>query len=482
MFNFISWSLAQITFLQFYNPDFLRSFGVGVINGSLWAIPVMLQFYLFYPLMALATKRKNFLWIVFLMIAGAIMIMLRKYMDANNDTFAKLIHVSLFPYLFLFLFGVIFRKLYEKYPSVFNGKALLWIGVYVLWVIMEGYFEIEGSVGNNLNIFMFCLYIRIQKLENVEYDREAVARRQIVFAIVRLNTIAPDPVLIGTALRIVEKITEPTEYINSLMAVYSMVRKDKSRCNELLHFMADAADRILSPYERATALLDIVPLALQNCDDDTPLNLLRKAEILTKKINIQYIADKIRNSITQLYSMLFHKYNDKKYLTHAISVIKSIDDVDVRLNHLTGLGQSENYEILPQYIKIKSLSEKMMQEGIHTNQIVILERLIRTVADRGREAIFFCDLAIFFRRNGEGKLSKRMMQSAIKEARIIRPLSRRAFVMCDIALKINAAGCEQMAQEVLDFAIDAATNIRQSSLRDEVFDELGLAIKLMQGM
>jgi hypothetical protein len=299
---------------------------------------------------------------------------------------------------------------------------------------------------------------------------------------VRLNTIAPDPELIGTALEIVEKITEPVEYINSLMAVYSMVRKDKSRCNELLHFMSDAADRILSPYERATALLDIVPLALQNCNDETPLNLLRKAEILTKKINIQYIADKIRNSITQLYSMLYEKYNDKKYLTHAISVIKSIDDVDARLNHLTRLGHSENYEILPQYIKIKSLSEKMIQEGIHTNQIVVLERLIRTVADRGREAIFFCDLAIFFRRNGEGKLSKRMMQSAIKEARIIRPLSRRAFVMCDIALKINAAGCEQMAQEVLDFAIDAATNIRQSSLRDEVFDELGLAIKLMQGM
>jgi hypothetical protein len=327
-----------------------------------------------------------------------------------------------------------------------------------------------------------CLSQGIQKLGNVEYDREAVARRQIVFAIVRLNTIAPDPELIGTALRIVEKISEPAEYINSLMAVYSMVRNDKSRCNELLHFMADAADRISSPYERATALLDIVPLALQNYDDDTPLNLLRKAEILTKKINIQYIADKIRNSITQLYSILYQKYNDKKYLTHAISVIKSIDDVDVRLNHLTRLGQSENYEILPQYIKIKSLSEKMMQEGIHTNQIVVLERLIRTVADRGREAIFFCDLAIFFRRNGEDKLSKRMMQSAIKEARIIRPLSRRAFVMCDIALKINAAGCEQMAQEVLDFAIDAATNIRQSSLRDEVFDELGLAIKLMQGM
>ena len=73
-----------------------------------------------------------------------------------------------------------------------------------------------------------------------------------------------------------------------------------------------------------------------------------------------------------------------------------------------------------------------------------------------------------------------MMHSAIKEARIIRPLSRRAFVMCDIAMKSHSAGCENAAQEVLDCAIDAATNIRQSKLRDEVFEELGLAIKIMQ--
>ncbi len=75
-----------------------------------------------------------------------------------------------------------------------------------------------------------------------------------------------------------------------------------------------------------------------------------------------------------------------------------------------------------------------------------------------------------------------MLQNAIKEAGIIRPLSRRSFIMCDIALKTHAAGCEQAAQDILDNAIDAATNIRQSSLRDEVFDELGLAIRIMQEM
>lgn len=75
-----------------------------------------------------------------------------------------------------------------------------------------------------------------------------------------------------------------------------------------------------------------------------------------------------------------------------------------------------------------------------------------------------------------------MIQSAIKEVKIIRPLSRRSYIMCDIALKIYTSGNHDTAQEILDLAIDAATNIRQASVRDEVFEELGLTTKIMQGL
>jgi hypothetical protein len=178
--------------------------------------------------------------------------------------------------------------------------------------------------------------------------------------------------------------------------------------------------------------------------------------------------------------MLYATRNNKKYLICAIDTTRTIDDDGLRLHRLMQLGQKESYEIPPQYSKIKAMSEKIIDDGAHPNQIASLERIIRSVADRGKEAIFFCNLSILFRREGKGKLSKRMMQSAINEARIIRPLSRRAFIMCDIAMKSHAAGCDSAAQEILDHAIDAATNIRQSTLRDEVFNELGLAIKIMQ--
>ncbi|OPX61915.1 MULTISPECIES: hypothetical protein [unclassified Methanoregula] len=327
-----------------------------------------------------------------------------------------------------------------------------------------------------------CLREGIRRLEGVEYNREALARRQIVFAIVRLNTVLPESRWVDTALQVISKITDPIEYINSLIAVYGMIREDHERGNEILGYMTDAVEKIASPYEKVSTLLDIIPLAIQSTNGDTPSKLLKKAEVLTKKINIQFIADRMRDNIAQIYIMLAQNNPDKKYIDSAIAVIRNIDDDNLRQNYLTKIGYPETYEIPPQYVKIKTLSEKMIAEGFHQNQVTVLERLVMTVADRGREALFFSELAIFFRKAKEEKVASRMLQNAVREARIIRPLSRRSYIMCDIALKLHAAGCVRTAQDILDNAIDAATNIRQSALRDEVFDELGLAIRIMQEM
>jgi hypothetical protein len=327
-----------------------------------------------------------------------------------------------------------------------------------------------------------CLLDGIRRLENVESDREAVARRQLVLAIVRLNAIKPESRWADTALRVVSRIADPVEYINSLIALYSMLRGDPTRRSGLLGLMTEAVEKIPSSYEKVATLLDIIPLAVQSPDDDLPARLLKKAEVLTEKINIQYIADRMRDNIVQIYFLLAEKNADTKYLDSAIAVIRTIDADELRQDRLMKAGYPETSEIPPQYVKIKALSEKMTAEGFHQNQVTALEHLVLTVADRGREALFFCDLAVFFRKAKEEKLANRMIQNAVREARIIRPLSRRSFIMCDIALRLHSAGCERTAQDILDNAIDAATNIRQSSLRDEVFDELGLAIRIMQEM
>ena len=327
-----------------------------------------------------------------------------------------------------------------------------------------------------------CLEQGIERLNNVESDKNPMARKRIVLAIVRMYGIEPDSELINLALQVSSKITEPVEYVDSLIAVFSMTKNDRDRGKIIVTSMSEAVERIPSPYEKASALLDIIPLALQNSDDDTPVILLKKADALTRKINIPQIADTIRDKIAQMYGVLSHKHDNTKYLQYAIDVTKTIENDEIRLHRFTQMGLKDTYEIPAHYEKIKALFEKIIEDGAHTNQITSLEKLIRSVTDRGKGAILFCDIAVLFRKEGAEKISNRLLQSAIKEARIIRPLSHRAFIMCDIAMKTHASGDEKTAQEVLDLAIDAATNIRQSTLRDEVFDELGLAIKLMQGM
>jgi hypothetical protein len=369
------------------------------------------------------------------------------------------------------------REAQEILEEVYNnleGLLAEYQKILILSYLATLYCQIDAGIASD------HLLQGIQKLDAVEYDKDTISRRQIIYAIIRIHAIRPDPKWLEIAIQVVQKIDNPVEYINSLIGVYNLTRDNEKRRGEIINAMNAAVDRISSPYEKASTLLNIIPLAMQNSSEELALILLKKTEILTSKINIQSIADSIRNNIADIYSMLYQNSENKKTLLLAIQITKTIDDDEMRYHHLSQLGYLEMYEIPPQYVKIKSLSEKMSEEGIHPNQIVTLERLVRTVADRGKEAIFFCNLAIHFKKNGEEKLSKRMIQNSIKEARIIRPLSRRSFVMCDIALKIYAAGCERTAQEILDLAIDAATNIRQSTTRDEVFDELGLAIKLMQ--
>jgi peptidoglycan/LPS O-acetylase OafA/YrhL len=151
------WILAQATLFQYYNPDFLREFGVGVINGSLWTIPVELEFYILLPILAIAANGSRKVWASYALAAAVMMVFARHYSPELLTIADKLLWVSIIPYLFYFLVGVWTRYLYERYPSLLGGKGLHWAVTYGLWIAFEMLFEVDGRAGNQLNIASIIL-------------------------------------------------------------------------------------------------------------------------------------------------------------------------------------------------------------------------------------------------------------------------------------------------------------------------------------
>ena len=135
-----SWVFAQLTLFQFYNPSFLRDYGNGVLNGSLWTIPIELQFYVALPLTYWITgtpgaKKGTIpwqLWAAFLFFLGICAVFFSFRFSNANDFWFKMIQCSMLPHFWLFLLGVLVQRKLVVLKKYFAGKLLVWLCVHVV--------------------------------------------------------------------------------------------------------------------------------------------------------------------------------------------------------------------------------------------------------------------------------------------------------------------------------------------------------------
>lgn len=152
--EFLKWAIAQLTVVQFYNPGFLRDYGVGVVNGSLWTIPVELQFYLLLPFFYMFMHR--FYWNKFLFLFIIIIFSLinfYKYQMALNDNnflVFKLFSVTVIPYFNMFLLGVFFQRNIQFVERYLENKFPYWFLFYIGSVVFSEFVGISNS-GNSIN-------------------------------------------------------------------------------------------------------------------------------------------------------------------------------------------------------------------------------------------------------------------------------------------------------------------------------------------
>lgn len=162
--SFSKWSAAQLTIVQFYNPDFLRDYGVGVINGSLWTIPVELQFYIILPVLWWLFKIGKShsgqlilfgLFVIFLIFNVFFM----AYREANESLLTKLITVTVLPYLYIFLIGIFLQRNLWFVEKVLFRKFWIWLLLYLSTsFILERFdFTIGGNYLNPISATLLAL-------------------------------------------------------------------------------------------------------------------------------------------------------------------------------------------------------------------------------------------------------------------------------------------------------------------------------------
>ena len=161
--SLLAWIAAQLSFAQFYNPDFMRQYGVGVLNGSTWTLCVELQFYALVPLLYMKLRLQNATvgrTNALLAVLIAVFIVVNRIyihaetVDAARPLWFKLLGVSFAPWFYMFLVGVLFQKNFDVLQRLFGGRFVPVVVSYVLLAfIAERY--LHWGFNNSVNPALF---------------------------------------------------------------------------------------------------------------------------------------------------------------------------------------------------------------------------------------------------------------------------------------------------------------------------------------
>ncbi len=161
--HFILWIGTQTTFLQFYNPEFMRDFGVGVINGSLWTIAVELQFYIMIPILYYIfgfSKSNNHhnRNLLFLISIFLIFFMIECTFDNIYKDYIlfKIFEVTFIPWIWMFLVGVFFQKNFDIIYKFLSGKLIYILPSYIIIAYYTRHY-LGWHIGNDINPILYIL-------------------------------------------------------------------------------------------------------------------------------------------------------------------------------------------------------------------------------------------------------------------------------------------------------------------------------------
>lgn len=134
-------------------------------SGVLWTLTVELSFYLVLPLILLFKNpkvRNSVLLILFIVAIGISMQASKEFYESSSIT--KLLHISVFPYMWIFIIGMVMRLYWVSIKKYFVNYGLYYLGFYLVYsfvviVFFDGFngYKIELDIVTVIQtILMAC--------------------------------------------------------------------------------------------------------------------------------------------------------------------------------------------------------------------------------------------------------------------------------------------------------------------------------------
>jgi len=156
--NLIMWIISQITIFQFYNPFWLREYGVGVLNGSLWTIPVEIQFYFLIPFIYLLSKKLN----LFLIILTIFVLLNIIFPGDRTNIINKIYHITFLPHIYIFLFGCLLASNKNILKNILKLNLFLVIFIHLIFSKFTSLIII-----NQMLLFIIVIKIGFMNFKNI---------------------------------------------------------------------------------------------------------------------------------------------------------------------------------------------------------------------------------------------------------------------------------------------------------------------------
>jgi peptidoglycan/LPS O-acetylase OafA/YrhL len=162
--DILVWFSAQVSIIQFYNPSFMRAYGVGTLNGSLWTITVELQFYILVPILyrlfSLGKGNEKNISMIALVVFFLMLNILFNVFEVKYSKMIvyKLLGISFIPYFYMFLTGIFVQKNFDLIGKYLENQAPV---IFILYCSLALLIKKANLfyIGSQINPLTFMLLV-----------------------------------------------------------------------------------------------------------------------------------------------------------------------------------------------------------------------------------------------------------------------------------------------------------------------------------